>query len=437
MRKVYFMAFIVLMLSCSAKDQKLNNIPLEWGKSIDELTGNFVPNGEQIGGCNGYVKVDENFNFEGITAHSVTYGFCNDKLTALQVGMFNKDLNEIVSYLTGKYGKPEVGMNNGLVNYKWNKGLMVAVLLYDKNNGKGIDLTMKNIDPNFEAEALVETTVNPDRNTNVTSTKTPPTSTKTPAPISTTPVKTAAIPATMQVEKPCAVETLYDGFDCELWGTPLDEMQGELVKSKNNTPKLDPYDKVNGKTDYEGIKTATITYCFKNGLFQGVNMALYNKDINKIVKLWTDDFGEPKVVDGAGFFTNYEWHLEGLLLTITYIPKKEDGIGVALGILCENNNFKVRTPAVQSPKTGSSATTVKPVSKPSSTSKTSSSSDSDSRSSARDRLRDKSDTPEAPAERKKTITKEPEVAEEQEEAPAEDSGAKSKRDLMREKRDNR
>lgn len=402
MKNRYARVLMVLLFLVSSTALKSNDISLDWGKPIAEIKGTLVPNGESIGGCDGYVNLEEDYNFLGITAHSITYGFCNNKLASVSVGMFNKDLSSIVGYLTTNYDKPEISMDNGVVTYRWNSKGMSAVLFYDKSNGKGVDLTMVNTGGGAVAAQAV-TSRRPARNAVQQPVYVPE-------------------PEPEPLPPPCPTESLYDGFKCKLWGTPFDEMDATLTEYKGKSSgKMDDYEMKDDDLMYDDLKTSTTIYSFKNGLFQGATMAMYNKDIDKIVDLWTDEYGKPRVVDGAGFFTNYEWHLDGLLLTITYIHEKEDGIGVLAGIVCENDNFKVRDSFISGSRSRSNRSSGSAVEEDDD-------SDSGTRSSARDRRRRTTDD--------EKVSKSKDKAEEaEEEVSNESTGTKSKRELMRERKE--
>ncbi|MBN2807155.1 MAG: hypothetical protein JXR22_10905 [Prolixibacteraceae bacterium] len=414
MKTLYSLVIFMLIFAGSAFAQKAGEIPLAFGKSPEQLSGIFVPTGEKIAGMNSYVRADESYEFKGLTAHAVSYGFSSNQLALVQVGLFSKDLTKIVEFMTGSYGKPAVSMANGMVNYKWESGGITAFLLFNKDDGKGIELSISN------KGQVTETA----RSTSAKSTTSNTTTSKaaTPAPKAKEPEKPA--PA------PCQAESLYEGFKCMAWGTPFDEMEGRYTKYEGGSAKkFDDFERSNDEMKYEGIPTSAIIYSFHNDLFQAASMAMYNKDVNKIVKLWTSDYGEPRVVDGAGFFTNYEWHLDGLQLTITYIHEKEDGVGVLASMVCENDNFSVKKPAIQSSRSSARERTV-----PASTSKkeTVKSSPASTGVSARDRMREKSVDDEeqaAPVVKKQKIE-----IEEVEETEDDSTEGKSKRDLMREKK---
>lgn len=428
MKKLLTIILIAILFGFTTKGQNTSEIPLMFGKTPSQLSGIFVPNGEKIGGCNGYVRADESYDFQGMTAHSVIYAFCNDKLSLVEIGLFNKDLTRIVEFMTSTYGKPQVTMLDGKVNYKWTKESLSATLLYNKDDGKGIDLTITNKDAKPE---MAKTGDSKPKTASTTSTKVSP-------------------PAEETEPAPCLTETLFDGFKCMLWGTAFGEMDGKYTKYEGGSvKKFDDYVKVNDDLIYEGIKTSTTIYSFQNGLFTAASMAMFNKDVTKIVKLWSNQYGDPQVVEGAGIFTNYEWHLKGLLLTITYIREKEDGIGVLASILREDENLENKKPAVQTSRTSSTrsssssvkgnSTSTEPKTK---TTEVKTPSTSTSGGSARDRLREKSGTKDESVREKATKVdeeEEEEVEEEVEEVEeAEETSPatepKSARELMREKK---
>lgn len=420
MKALYFLVISLLIVLGNANAQKAGDIPLAFGKTPDQLSGIFVPTGEKITGFSAYVRADESYEFNGLTVHAVNYGFSNNQLALVQMGLFSKDLSKIVEFMTANYGKPSVNLTGGIVNYKWESGGIAAVMLYNKDDGKGIDLSISNKN---QVAGAAKSTAAKSTNASGNTANAPSTSSK-----SNTPAAKAKEPEP-PAAAPCQAESLYEGFKCMAWGTPFEEMEGRYRPYEGSSAKkFDDYEKISDEQQYEGIPTSTIIYSFHNDQFQAVSMAMYNKDVKKIVNLWTKDYGEPQVVDGAGFFTNYEWQLKGLQLTITFIHEKEDGIGVLASMVCENENYSVKKPAVSG-----SRSSARERSTPAASSKTETVKEkpAPSGSSARDRARERSNDDaavekSAPVKAKPVKVAEPE---EDEDTPGE---SKSKRDQMRE-----
>jgi len=110
-----------------------------------------------------------------------------------------------------------------------------------------------------------------------------------------------------------------DGFRGINWGTPLSELGDKMVKSENSVPPYDGYDMKTEDFNYLGVTARLITYGFKKGKFMAVNIGIYKKDLEKIVSVYTKQYGEPKKVD-AFIFKNYEWHLKNVDIGITSFP---------------------------------------------------------------------------------------------------------------------
>ncbi len=112
-----------------------------------------------------------------------------------------------------------------------------------------------------------------------------------------------------------------DGFRGIKWGTPLSELESKMVKSENRIPPYDGYDMKNEDLNYLGVTARLITYGFKKGKLMAVNIGIYKKDLEKIVSVYTKQYGEPKKID-TFIFKNYEWHLKIVDIGITSLPGK-------------------------------------------------------------------------------------------------------------------
>ena len=123
-----------------------------------------------------------------------------------------------------------------------------------------------------------------------------------------------------------------DGFRGLKWGTPFSDLSEKLVPSKNKTPGFKGYDMKDENFSFEGITAHTITYVFKKNLLYGVNIGVFNKDLDKLVAVFTGKYGDPKVTD-TPFLVNYEWHLEKTDIAITNFPtnKSDKSTTIAIG----------------------------------------------------------------------------------------------------------
>lgn len=120
------------------------------------------------------------------------------------------------------------------------------------------------------------------------------------------------------------------GFGGWEWGTPLVDVESQLTKSSNKLPGFAAYDKINEELTFEGLDARLITYGFKKKVFRAVNIGLKNSDLDKIVEIFTEKYGEPKKTE-TPFLTNWEWHISSADMSITYLPsKKEDGVTIGI-----------------------------------------------------------------------------------------------------------
>ncbi len=127
----------------------------------------------------------------------------------------------------------------------------------------------------------------------------------------------------------CLNAQSVDDFRGWKWGTPFSQLESELVKSKNKLPGFKAYDKIGDLLEFEGCKARLITYGFKKDVFRIVNIGLYSDDIEKITRIFTEKYGEPKVSE-LGLLKNWEWQLKTADISIAYIKSKKDGITIGI-----------------------------------------------------------------------------------------------------------
>ena len=91
----------------------------KWGMDYSELSSRLRSSSNRLPRFKTYDKISENYNFEGIKAHSITYGFRDGIFSGVSIGIKNTDLDHIVSVFTTKYGKPKKIDTAIVVNYDW------------------------------------------------------------------------------------------------------------------------------------------------------------------------------------------------------------------------------------------------------------------------------------------------------------------------------
>ncbi|MCH8904380.1 MAG: hypothetical protein IIA45_10750 [Bacteroidetes bacterium] len=125
-------------------------------------------------------------------------------------------------------------------------------------------------------------------------------------------------------------QTDLTGFRGIEWGTPFEEISEKLTPSKNKTPGVKGYDMKDNDYNFEGVVAHTMTYGFKKDKFHGVNIGVYNKDLETVVASLTEKYGEPKVTK-TPILDNYEWHLPSTSITLTYFMMTKSEEGVTIG----------------------------------------------------------------------------------------------------------
>ena len=136
----------MVLYSCDNKkevivsDQK--TVLLDWGKSMTELGEEFIATETMFADCFVFINANETFNFEGLTAHDVIYGFCDSNLKAVKIGLYSKDFAEILELFKKKYGKASVEKDNNMEIYKIRKNDIQVYITYDSTNGKGVNATL-------------------------------------------------------------------------------------------------------------------------------------------------------------------------------------------------------------------------------------------------------------------------------------------------------
>jgi len=122
-----------------------------------------------------------------------------------------------------------------------------------------------------------------------------------------------------------------NGFRNWKWDKKISEVSEDLISSKNKLPRFNAYDKKSEDFHFQGLIAHLITYGFRDGKFAAVNIGIYNKDLDNIVKIFTKKYGKPRKVD-TPFLVNYEWHLKSSDISITYLPSKKGDKNTSIGI---------------------------------------------------------------------------------------------------------
>ncbi|MBN2235932.1 MAG: hypothetical protein JW729_00140 [Bacteroidales bacterium] len=92
---------------------------LNWGTLKSDFPFDLVKSKNKIPGHAAFDRVDEDFSFEGIKAHTITYAFDDDVFFAVNIGINKKDLDKVVEKFTAKYGEPKVKDSPIVINYEW------------------------------------------------------------------------------------------------------------------------------------------------------------------------------------------------------------------------------------------------------------------------------------------------------------------------------
>ncbi|HPD65139.1 MAG TPA: hypothetical protein P5050_05710 [Bacteroidia bacterium] len=122
-----------------------------------------------------------------------------------------------------------------------------------------------------------------------------------------------------------------DNFRNYKWDTPFAQMSEGMTPTKSSTPGFKGYEKANDNLMYEGIQAASIIYLFKNGLFTGVTIAIFKKDVPKALANLKAKYGEPKTTQ-TPFLNNYEWYLEKSVIVLSEFPTNTSEPAASIGI---------------------------------------------------------------------------------------------------------
>jgi hypothetical protein len=130
-----FTITIALLLSFSVFAQDVDNFRgFKWDTPFEEMSEGLTPTKSKTPGFKGYEKANENYNYEGITTHTIIYLFKKDKFIGVTMGITNDQVDDAVAMLTKKYGEPRITDTPYLKNYEWIMENAVAVVSYFTTN---------------------------------------------------------------------------------------------------------------------------------------------------------------------------------------------------------------------------------------------------------------------------------------------------------------
>lgn len=117
MRSLLF-TFVILLCYCTVFGQ-FQFRGLKWGSSLEAMKLNLVPSQKELLGYKAYDRSNEDLAFEGIEAHSITYGFKKKELRMVSIGIFGGDFKKVVRNLEQKYGKSTISEKSVFINFEW------------------------------------------------------------------------------------------------------------------------------------------------------------------------------------------------------------------------------------------------------------------------------------------------------------------------------
>ncbi len=119
--KFIAVSIIACLISVAAVAQK--GIPdfrgKKWDTPFAEMSGDLVRDNNLTPGFKSYHKTDEDYNFAGAKAHTISYLFKRNVFYGVNIGYYDKDLETVAKNLTKKYGEPKHNVTPMLDNYEW------------------------------------------------------------------------------------------------------------------------------------------------------------------------------------------------------------------------------------------------------------------------------------------------------------------------------
>lgn len=115
------LAFTILLSSYTVSGQ-FQFRDLKWGTSFEFMKPKLVPSKNKLLGHKAYDRINEDMAFEGIEAHSITYGFKKKELRIVSIGIFGADYKKVLNILEQKYGKARITETAAFINFEWHPG---------------------------------------------------------------------------------------------------------------------------------------------------------------------------------------------------------------------------------------------------------------------------------------------------------------------------
>lgn len=116
----------------------------KWNMPFSKVSVKLTPSKKKLPRFDAFNKKIEDYLFEDVTAQNITYGFKDDKFTAVNISIFNKDLKHILKVFTKKFGPPKMVDTPFLKKYEWHLKSSDLSITYlpsqkgDKNTSIGI-----------------------------------------------------------------------------------------------------------------------------------------------------------------------------------------------------------------------------------------------------------------------------------------------------------
>jgi hypothetical protein len=122
MKKVVLLLLICFpLISFSQTDAGIDGFRgLKWGTPMSDFPFELVKSKNRIPPYKAYDrKSGEDFMYEGIRVHTLTYAFDDNTFAAVNIGILHAQLEDMVERFTNKFGTPTVKESPIIVNYEW------------------------------------------------------------------------------------------------------------------------------------------------------------------------------------------------------------------------------------------------------------------------------------------------------------------------------
>ncbi|MBT7993551.1 MAG: hypothetical protein HN691_01625 [Bacteroidetes bacterium] len=157
MKKLLVISILLFLFSCQRKEvvSEVESVYPKFGTSLADLPDEYISTETMFAESQVFINLNESFDYEGFTAHDVIYGVKDSILTAIKIGLYRKDVDQIIDYFTNTYGRVSKKEENSILVYSWNKDSIHVYMTFDQNNGKGIYATIYSGEIK-QAEDLIE-----------------------------------------------------------------------------------------------------------------------------------------------------------------------------------------------------------------------------------------------------------------------------------------